>query len=78
MARNNTNTRSERRGKVPSYIAYHVPERENAPWTRIGAAWEHSDGEGMTAQLDLVPTGSGRIVFRTYDPALIEDADQGR
>ena len=73
MARNNTKTRSNNQGKVPSYIAYYVPPRDNAPWIRIGAAWEHSDGQGMTAQLDLVPTDGGRIVYRVYDPDLVED-----
>jgi hypothetical protein len=33
-------------------------------WTRIGAAWEHKDGEGIDLQLDLVPTSGGRIVLR--------------
>ncbi|MFP4361531.1 MAG: HipA N-terminal domain-containing protein [Alphaproteobacteria bacterium] len=47
--------------------------RCNAPWIRIGAAREHSDGQGMTAQLDLVPAGGGRIVYRVYDPNLVED-----
>ena len=32
-------------------------------WTRIGAAWDHKDGKGLTLQLDLVPM-SGRIVLR--------------
>ena len=50
--------------KAPALIAYHVPEREKAPWTRIGAAWEHKDGEGLTLQLDLMPIGTGRIVLR--------------
>jgi hypothetical protein len=34
-------------------------------WTRIGAAWEHKDGKGLTVQLDLVPVNAGRIVLRT-------------
>ena len=31
---------------LPALIAYHVPDREKAPWTRIGAAWDHKDGKG--------------------------------
>ena len=54
--------------KRPSYIAYHVPERENAPWARLGAAWDHDDGKGLTLQLDLLPVGDGRIVLRVYEP----------
>jgi hypothetical protein len=54
--------------KAPALIAYHVPDRDKAPWTRIGAAWDHKDGEGFTLQLDLVPVTSGRIVLRAFDP----------
>jgi len=54
--------------KAPALIAYHVPERDKAPWTRIGAAWDHKDGGGFTLQLELVPASSGRIVLRTFDP----------
>lgn len=68
MTRKNTNDRTRNHDKSPAFIAYHVPERDKAPWARIGAAWEHGDGEGLTLQLDLVPVGSGRIVLRTYDP----------
>ena len=53
--------------KVPALIAYHVPEREKAPWTRIGAAWDHKDGKGYTLNLDLVPTNGGRIVLRNFE-----------
>lgn len=69
-------------GKRPDFIAYHVPERENAPWARLGAAWDHEDGKGLTLQLDLMPVGDGRIVLRAYepkpkqDPALEQVADQ--
>ena len=52
--------------KTPAMIAYHVPEREKAPWTRIGAAWDHKDGEGFSLTLDLVPASSGRIVLRAF------------
>ncbi len=52
----------------PSLIAWHVTEArkegEKGFWTRIGAAWEHEDGQGLTLQLDLVPVSGGRIVLR--------------
>lgn len=53
--------------KAPALIAYHVPERESASWTRIGAAWDHKDGKGFTLQLDLVPASGGRIVLRAFE-----------
>lgn len=70
MSRNTNKNRKEK--QTPAFIAYHVPDRENAFWTRIGAAWDHKDGEGYTLQLDLVPVATGRIVLRTYEP----DADE--
>lgn len=66
MTRNQTENRNQaRETKPPALIAWHVSERgEKAFWTRIGAAWHHKDGEGLTLQLDLVPTTGGRIVLR--------------
>ena len=65
-------TQSEKKSsdekKAPALIAYHVPGREKAPWTRIGAAWDHKDGKGFTLQLELVPVTEGRIVLRAFDP----------
>jgi hypothetical protein len=64
-------TRSENKSNeekmLPALIAYHVPEREKAPWTRIGAAWDHKDGKGFTLNLDLVPANGGRIVLRAFE-----------
>ena len=61
------NTHPEASNAAPGLIAWHVVERngQKAFWTRIGAAWEHDDKEGFTAQIDLMPTATGRIVFRT-------------
>ena len=58
---NNTATAS----KKPSYIAYHVRDREGAKsiFTRIGAAWPHKDGKGFNIQMEVVPL-DGRIVLR--------------
>jgi hypothetical protein len=68
MKRSSTNNRrnASREALPPSLIAYHVVERSQDKkfWTRIGAAWDHEDGEGMTLQLDLVPAAGGRIVLR--------------
>ena len=55
---------------APSLIAYHVAARgENAFWTRIGAAWEHEDGRGLSVQLDLIPAMEGRFVLREASDA---------
>ena len=64
MAYNSTKRR-ERDIIPPSLIAWHVTERgEKSFWNRIGAAWEHEDGDGLTLQLDLLPVAGGRIVLR--------------
>ncbi len=49
----------------PALIAWYVAERgKKSFWTRIGAAWDHEDGKGLTLQLDLMPIGEGRIILR--------------
>ena len=50
MANNQTkNSNQKREPTPPALIAYHVNERgEKSFWTRIGAAWDHKDGEGYT------------------------------
>lgn len=74
MARNEKQNRKPRENRPPAFIAWHVGEKgEKAFWTRIGAAWRHEDGEGLTLQLDLVPVKDGRIVLR----APKEDSNEG-
>lgn len=79
MSRKNT-TKPEQatESKAPAYIAFHVRDGEEKGkgfWTRIGAAWKHKDGEGLSLQLDLVPLDGGRIVLRT--PKEDEATEQG-
>lgn len=51
--------------KTPAFIAYAVKgEGDDAYWHRIGAAWAHRDGGGMSITLAAMPIG-GRIVLRT-------------
>lgn len=77
MARTNTykkNSSKPRETKGPVLIAWHVTEKSDSKgfWTRIGAAWDHDDGKGLTLQLDLVPVASGRIVLRVPGEATAE------
>ncbi|MGB3539098.1 MAG: hypothetical protein WBA42_13135 [Mesorhizobium sp.] len=68
MAHGKTTTKkaAHRETTPPALIAWHIAERgEKNFWTRIGAAWTHEDGEGMTLQLDLIPAAGGRIILRT-------------
>jgi hypothetical protein len=51
--------------KKPTLIAYTVKDRgkgQNAIWTRIGAAWPHGSGNGLSIQLNALPL-DGRIVL---------------
>jgi hypothetical protein len=84
MARyTNKKTTNETREPVPpTLIAYHVTEArkegDKGFWTRIGAAWDHKDGGGMTLQLDLVPVAGGRIVLRVpAEQAAPDNAETG-
>jgi hypothetical protein len=39
-------------------------EGDSAFWTKVGAAWQHEDGEGYNISLSAMPL-SGRLVVRT-------------
>lgn len=60
MTDNNTNA-----SKAPSHIAYQVRDSKGGKgfWTRIGAAWQHSDSNGFNIQLEVVPL-DGRVTLR--------------
>lgn len=60
--------------KAPDYLAWHVTQRnDKSYWTKVGAAWSHKDGKGISVQLDSHPI-DGRIVLR--EP--LEDQDDGK
>lgn len=65
--------------KRPSHIAYQVREGEEnkSYFNRIGAAWTHRDGEGMTIQLDSLPV-DGRVTIRTVQERIQEAKDTPR
>ncbi len=77
MTRNtNTETTKTRETKAPAFIAYVVTEKgDNSYWTRVGAAFEHKDGEGFTVDLELLPVNGGRFVLRT--PKEANDKEKG-
>jgi hypothetical protein len=50
--------------KIPTFQAWHVVNKgDNAFWTKVGAAWPHRDGRGLSLQLSAIPIG-GQIVLR--------------
>ena len=70
--RNKTNTKAKQT-KLPTHALFHVTDGKDdkAHWVRIGAAWPHKDGKGMSLQLDLLPR-DGRIAMRIIETS--EDA----
>ncbi len=60
----------ETRKRKPTHAIYHVRgEGKEAYWTRVGAAWLHDDGGGLSLALDFVPvTDAGRLVVRANKP----------
>jgi hypothetical protein len=51
--------------KKPTLIAYTVKDRGEGQkdiWTRIGTAWPHGSGNGLSIQLNALPL-DGRIVL---------------
>ena len=58
------NTPATAENKAPDLIAWHVQQKgTKAFWNKVGAAWQHKDGKGMTLQLETLPI-NGRIVLR--------------
>jgi len=49
----------------PTFYAYAVKQRDKGQkdiWTRIGAAFTHKKGDGLTIELDALPV-DGKIVL---------------
>jgi hypothetical protein len=54
--------------KTPAFQAWHVVNKgDNAFWTKVGAAWPHRDGKGLSLQLTVIPM-NGQIVLREPAP----------
>lgn len=62
---------------IPTHHVFVVDgEGANAFWTKIGAAWQHADGKGLTIALNAIPL-DGRVVVRSVKAAE-ERTDKGR
>ncbi len=54
--------------KAPKYYAYHVVQptgrSQKSRWNRIGAAFAHNNGDGVTVILDSLPIAfNGEIIL---------------
>ena len=57
-------TRTTTEPRLPDFHAWHVTSKgDKGFWTKVGAAWPHKDGKGLSLQLDVMPM-NGRIVLR--------------
>lgn len=63
-----TTKETTRATRAPSHIIWFAPDRENAPWTRIGAQWPIKGGTGFKLMLDMVPIGNGSVVALPFEP----------
>jgi hypothetical protein len=62
MARTTTTASTEQ--KTPAFQAWHVTNKgDDSFWTKVGAAWPHRDGKGLSLILSVIPI-SGQIVLR--------------
>lgn len=57
-------TTNQESANPPALIAWHVTSiEEREYWHRVGAAWDHKDGKGLTLVLEAVPI-DGRVILR--------------
>lgn len=54
-------TTNTRKSNSPALILWFVPERENAPWSRVGALWPTKNGAGFRIQLEFMPVIPGGL-----------------
>lgn len=53
---------------APTHIVWFAPEREGAPWSRIGALWPTKNGKGFRMNLELMPVAPGNTVILPSEP----------
>jgi hypothetical protein len=59
-----TSTAATTEPNTPTFQAWHVTKKgEDVFWTKVGAAWPHRDGKGLSLQLSVIPM-NGQIVLR--------------
>lgn len=52
-------------GRKPDFLAYNVKESHDGKgyWNKVGAGWNHGDGDGIKIKLDNIPL-DGEIDLR--------------
>ncbi|CAA0099552.1 Uncharacterised protein [Halioglobus japonicus] len=66
-------------GRKPDFIAYNVTEGKGGKgyFHKVGAAWQHKDGQGYDLQLDSMPVG-GRVTLREQREERLQELDGQR
>jgi len=59
----------------PAFVVWFAPEREGAPWTRLGALWPTKSGKGFHMSLELVPRAEGNLLVMPYEPRKTEEGE---
>ena len=62
----NRNASNARTPNPPAFVAYHVSDqgRGRKFWNRLGGAWNHKNGDGLTIFVNVLPIDfDGRIVL---------------
>ncbi len=64
----------------PTHELFSVTRKEGAEkgrWQKIGACWEHDDGEGFNVKLEYLPLAGGDLVIRKWKPKPEAAATEG-
>lgn len=74
---NNSNQNNS--GNKPDFIAYNVTQSNDGKghWNKVGAAWQHQDGQGYDLALDSIPV-DGRVTLRELREERIQSYDNQR
>ena len=73
------NSNQNNGGKRPDYIAYNVKHSNDGKghWNKVGAAWQHQDGQGYDLALDSIPV-DGRVTLRELRQEQVQNYDNQR
>jgi hypothetical protein len=66
---------SAKSSHAPSHIVWFAPEREGAPWARIGVLWPIKSGKGFRMNLELIPTVPGSTLILPNEPREVPEEE---
>lgn len=69
---------SQTKDNKPDWGVFHVRDRgddKSAIWTELGVGWNHSDGKGLSIELNAQPT-DGRLTIRAIVDRNLAEVEQ--